>query len=70
MPERLKASAGAIMSRDVPTLACDASVADAADFCPTIEAELKAKAYVNEVTCGPQEEPSPSLSPNEPLSSP
>jgi len=29
MPERLKASAGAIMSRDVPTLARDASVADA-----------------------------------------
>ena len=30
---------------------------EAADFCPTVEAALEAKSYVDEVSCGPHVEP-------------
>ena len=43
---------------------------DAPDFCPTIEADLEAKAYVEDVLCEEWEEPPPSSDPDEPVTSP
>lgn len=42
---------------------------DAPDFCSTIEAELKAKTYVQNVVCKEWREPSRSLDPEKPVTS-
>jgi hypothetical protein len=42
----------------------------APDFCPTIEAELEAKTYVDDVLCEEWEEAPPSSDPDEPVTSP
>ena len=40
---------------------------DEADFCPTVEAELKAKPYVRDVTCAEEGADVPVSSPDEPV---
>ena len=43
---------------------------NAADFCPTVEMELEAKTYIDEVMCEEREAPTQSGEPDQPVQSP
>jgi hypothetical protein len=42
-----------LTTRCFPRMGYAVLTADATDFCPTVEAELEAKSYVDDVSCGP-----------------